>query len=194
ETACTRHRQPQYAVDRDGSGTRFLRRVTPTCLVHTAPLMAQLPERRRIGIGCTQRPARTPSCFSSSTWRLRPGPVLSSIECPVKRPSTNHANRAAPMANRMSPGTLIQRKVCMEPDCMNSEDRAYQVPCSMEAHACNKPTGSMLRMTMKIKPKLRDQKESFNGVSFHLRPGLNARRQNSVRPRPSIPYTPNRAV
>ena len=58
----------------------------------------------------------------------------------------------------------------MEPDCMNSEERAYQVPCSIDAHACSNPTGSMLRMTMKIKPKFRDQKESFSGVFLPLAP------------------------
>ena len=30
----------------------------------------------------------------------------------------------------------------------------------------------MLRMTMKTRPRLSDQKDSFSGVSFHLRAGL----------------------
>ena len=68
----------------------------------------------------------------------------------------------------MSPGTRIQRSVCMVPDCMNSAERAYQVPCSIDAHAWSSPTGSMLRMTMKIRPKFRDQKESFNGALLPL--------------------------
>ena len=72
------------------------------------------------------------------------GFVLSK-ECPVNNPSTNHANAAAPMENTMSPGTRIQRSVCIEPDCMNSADLAYHVPCSMDAQACNSPTGNMLR-------------------------------------------------
>ena len=47
---------------------------------------------------------------------------------------------------------------------------------------------------MKIRPKFSDQKESFKAPCFHGRPGFKARRQNRVRPSPSIPYTPNNAV
>ena len=68
------------------------------------------------------------------------------------------------MEKRISPGTLIERSVCMEPDCMNSAERAHQVPCSMDAQACRRPTGSMLRMTMNIEPEFRAQKESFSGI------------------------------
>src|ERR1700739_4423338 len=110
-----------------------------------------------------QRPARAAKCSSLLSRKdvsALPDPSLS-YEWPVSNPSTNQANSAAPIEKRISPGTLIQRKVCIEPDCMSSAERAYQVPRSMDAQACSIPTGSMLRMTMKIKPKLRDQNESF---------------------------------
>src|ERR1035438_3598598 len=155
------------------------------------------PSKTPHGCGQTsQRPASATARSSLLSRNEASVPPCASLlyECPVSNPSTNQANSAAPIANRMSPGTLIQRRVCMELDCMNSEERAYQVLCSMDAQACSSPTGSMLRITMKIKPKFRDQKESFSGASFHLRPGFSARRQNSVRPRPNIPYTPNKAV
>ena len=38
------------------------------------------------------------------------------------------------------------------------------------------------------------QKANDSGPFFHALPGRSARRQNSISPRPSIPYTPNSAV
>ena len=75
----------------------------------------------------------------------------------------------------------------MELDCMNSAERAYQVPRSIDAHACNSPTGNMLRMTMKINPKFRHQKGELSGVSFHLWPGFSALEAEQREAKPEHP-------
>ena len=121
--------------------------------LHAASLMVVGHQRRRMKCcRLTQRPASATegSSFLSRNDVFPPPDPSLLYECPVSNPSTNQANNAAPIANRMSPGTLIQRRVCMTLDYMNSEERAYQVPCSMDAQACTSPTGSMLRITMKI--------------------------------------------
>ncbi len=66
----------------------------------------------------------------------------------------------------MSPGTRIQRRVCIELDCMNSADRAYHVPYWIDAQACSSPIGSMLRRAMKLRPIFKHQNEILSGPSL----------------------------
>lgn len=47
-------------------------------------------------------------------------------EWPVFSPATKTTSATAPRKNTVSPGTRIQRKVCMIGVCMNSLLRAYQ--------------------------------------------------------------------
>ena len=54
---------------------------------------------------------------------------------------------------------------------MNSALRAYQYPCSTEAHVCIRPTGSKLRRHMAIKPPLSAQNENRSRPSFHSNAG-----------------------
>ncbi len=110
----------------------------------------------------------------------------------MTRPRTNHPNTSAPKAKSESPNIRIQRRRVSRGVCRNSADRAYHVPNSTDAQACISPTGSILNSTMAARPRLIDQNAMASGRSFHCRPGRRARRQNSIRPRPSIPYTPKR--
>ena len=51
---------------------------------------------------------------------------LSLREYPKPRPKTKTTKAIAPRANSVSPGTRIQRRVCMSGLAMNSALRAYQ--------------------------------------------------------------------
>ena len=88
----------------------------------------------------------------------------------------------------------LQRNRVISGVCMNSDDRAYHVPYSTEAQACMSPIGSTLISTIKASPMLIDQNANARGPFFHAFPGRRARRQNSISPSPSIPYTPKSAV
>ena len=93
-----------------------------------------------------------------------------------------------------SPNIRLQRSRFMSVVCMNSDERAYQVPYSTEAHACISPIGSTLISTISANPILIAQNANVSGPFFHAFPGRSARRQNSISPNPSVPYTPNSAV
>ena len=47
-------------------------------------------------------------------------------ECPVLIPAMNNTSATAPRKKMVSPGTRIQRHVCIVGVCMNSALRAYQ--------------------------------------------------------------------
>ena len=79
-----------------------------------------------------------------------------------KPPEHDRPHREQRISDNAHPTQLVHQS-----DCMNSADRAYQVPCSIDAHACSSPTGSMLRRTMKTKPELIDQNAIESGRSFH---------------------------
>jgi hypothetical protein len=98
---------------------------------------------------------------------------------PTKHDCTECKNR---VANHAHPAQFIHK-----PLCMNSAERAYQVPYSSDAHACSSPTGSTLNSTIRASPQLMDQNAINKGLSFQAGPGLKARRQNSISPSPSIP-------
>ena len=108
----------------------------------------------------------------------KPGPASGARTSPADGPTTGDST---------SPGTRIQRRVCMVPVCRNSAERAYQVPRSIDAQACMMPMGNMLSTTMNTRPALMSQNEVFRMPSFHGRPGRRTRRQKSVSPRPSMP-------
>src|SRR5689334_22544630 len=92
-----------------------------------------------------------------------------SNERPVKRLKTNQPSNNAPTANSASPGPRSQRRFCIKPVCKNSAERAYQVPCSTDAHVCIKPIGNKENKTIAASPRLIDQKAAFNGHSFQTR-------------------------
>ena len=94
----------------------------------------------------------------------------------------------------VSPNIRIHRSLVSIGVWRNSDDRAYQVPTSTDAQACARPIGNVLSRTMAASPMLMDQNAMARGRSFHISPGRRARRQNSISPSPSMPYTPNRAV
>ena len=77
---------------------------------------------------------------------------------------------------------------------MNSALRAHQVPTYTEAHAWRRPSGNTEPRTIVASPPFRHQKETASGASVHAAPGRSARRQKSMSPMPSMPYTPKRAV
>ena len=54
---------------------------------------------------------------------------------------------------------------------MNSLLRAYQYPCSTDAHVCINPTGSRLSTHIASKPPFNAQNDTRSQPSFHARPG-----------------------
>src|SRR6516164_4066124 len=79
--------------------------------------------------------------------------------------ATKSTNAMAPQANKVSPGTLIQRSVCIHGVVRNSALRAYQYPFSTAAQVWNNPTGSKLPTHIANKPMFIDQKENFKSPS-----------------------------
>ncbi|MDT4887646.1 hypothetical protein FQZ97_1241170 [compost metagenome] len=56
------------------------------------------------------------------------------------------------------------------------------------------PSGSRVSRAIRLRPMLKVQKELRSRPSLHSDSGFRPRRQNSIRPMPSMPYTPNRAA
>jgi hypothetical protein len=64
--------------------------------------------------------------YVTNTDLINTYPCRSLNECPVLRPATNTTRATAPAKNKVSPGTLIQRKLCIRSVFMNSLLRANQ--------------------------------------------------------------------
>src|SRR5579883_2966736 len=103
------------------------------------------------------------------------------------QPENEPAQHSAPRAKMLSPTIRSQRSWFMPLEWRNSDERAYQVPYSTDAHACIRPMGKMLIRTISASPMLMAQNAKARGAFFHALPGRRARRQNNIKPSPSMP-------